>query len=312
MKRIISLFAISAFILSISAQEPLVLNYYNSEQEPETIVNNSNSGLKIVNDGDEIKIRLGDRGLTLSENGKMPVLKIDRYNNDYVEFYQDDEDNGEKRRRSRRRFTPHWSGVEFGLNNYVTSDYSFTLPAQDNFMDLNTGKSYNFNINFAQLGIGLTRHFGLVTGLGFEFNSYSFDGNNNIMKDDDGVIIEYDASIDGISLEKSKFTTTYFVVPVLVELQIPVSRGNTINIAGGMIGGAKLGSKTKLVYFDGGKEKIKEKDDYSLNVFRYGPTVRLGYESFQLYATYYMNGLFQENKGPELYPLQVGIAFTFD
>jgi hypothetical protein len=310
MKRIISLFAISAFVLSISAQDALVLNYYNPDQEPETIINSSSSGLKIKNNGDELKIRLGDRGLTLSENGKIPVLKIDRYNDE--EFYQEDEDNGEKRRRSRRRFTPHWSGVEFGLNNYVTSDYSFTLPAQDNFMDLNTGKSYNFNINFAQLGIGLTRHFGLVTGLGFEFNSYFFDGNNNIMKDDDGVIVEYDAELDGITLEKSKFTTTYFVIPVLIEAQIPVSRGNTLNIAGGMIGGAKLGSKTKLVYFDGGKEKIKEKDDYSLNVFRYGPTVRLGYESFQLYATYYMNGLFQENKGPELYPLQVGVAFTFD
>lgn len=310
MKRIFILFTLAAFITGISAQEPVELNYYNSHQEPEIIVSNNNSGLKIVNDGDELKIRLGDRGLTLSENGKLPILKIDRYNDE--EFYQDDEDNGEKRRRSRRRFTPHWSGVEFGLNNYVTSDYSFTLPDDDNFMDLNTGKSYNFNINFAQLGIGLTRHFGLVTGVGFEFNSYFFDGNNNIMKDEDGIIVEYDASLDGISLEKSKFTTTYFVVPLLVELQIPVSRGNTINLAGGVIGGAKLGSKTKLVYFDGGKEKIKEKDDYSLNVFRYGPTVRIGYESFQLYATYYMNGLFQENKGPELYPLQVGVAFSFD
>ncbi len=311
MKRILLLFALTAFIISLSAQEPVFLSYYDSMQEPEIIVNNNSSGLKIVNDGDELKIRLGDRGITLTENGKIPAMKIDRYN-DYEEHFQDNEDRGEKRRRSRNRFTPHWSGVEFGLNNYVTSDYSFTLPAQDNFMDLNTGKSYNFNVNFGQLGIGLTRHFGLVTGLGFEFNSYFFDGNNNIMKDNDGVIIEYNANDDGISLEKSKFTTTYFVVPLLVEAQIPVGRGNNINIAGGVIGGAKLGSKTKLVYFDGGKEKIKEKDDYSLNIFRYGPTVRLGYESFQLYATYYMNRLFQENKGPELYPLQVGVAFTFD
>lgn len=310
MKRILLLSALAVFLINLSAQEPIELNYYGATQEPEIIVNTGNSGLKIVDNGDELKIRLGDRGLTIFEDGSFPVIKIDRYDDRFIE--QDDEDNGDKRKRSRRRFTPHWSAVEFGLNNYVTSDYSFTLPAQDNFMDLNTGKSYNFNINFAQLGIGLTRHLGLVTGVGFEFNSYFFDGNNNIMKDDNGVIIEYNADDDGISLEKSKFTTTYFVVPLLVEMQIPVSRGNTINIAGGVIGGAKLGSKTKLVYFDGGKEKYKEKDDYSLNVFRYGPTVRLGYESFQLYATYYMNGLFQNNKGPELYPLQVGVAFAFD
>lgn len=309
MKRILLLGVLSAFVLSISAQGIAPLNF-DSQQEPEIIVSSSNTGLKIVNTGDELKIKLGDRGLTLSENQNFPFLKIDRY--EEKEFFQDEENGRDKRRRSRNRFTPHWSAMEFGLNNYVTSDYSFTLPSEDNFMDLNTGKSFNFNINFAQLGIGLTRHFGLVTGVGFEFNSYYFDGNNNIEKDDDGVIVEYDASLDGITLEKSKFTTSYFVVPILIEAQIPVSRGNAINIAAGVIGGAKVGSKTKLVYFDGGKEKIKEKDDYSLNVFRYGPTVRLGYESFQIYATYYMNGLFQDGKGPELYPLQVGVAFAFD
>lgn len=309
MKRILLTSVMAAFILGLAAQEPMELNYYGALQEPDVLIK-ENSGLKIVNDGETLKIRLGDRGLTISEDGSLPVVKIDKYKDEFI--YQDDEDNGDRRKRSRRRFTPHWSGVEFGLSNYVTSDYSFTLPAGDNFMDLNTGKSMNFNINFAQLGLGLTRHLGFVTGVGFEFNSYFFDGNNNIMKDDDGVIVEYDANLDGISLEKSKFTTSYFVVPVLIEAQIPVSRGNTLNIAGGVIGGAKVGSKTKLVYFDGGKEKIKEKDDYSLNVFRYGPTVRLGYESFQVYATYYMNGLFQDSKGPELYPLQVGVAFTFD
>ena len=229
-----------------------------------------------------------------------------------LNFYQDDDDDRDSKRHRRHRFTPHWSAFEFGLNNYVTSDYSTTLPAAVNFMDLNTGKSYNFNINFAQLGIGFTRRVGLVTGVGLEFNNYRFDGNNNIMKDDQGNIIEYDADIDGITLDKSKLSTTYFVVPALLEIQVPVSRSKTLNFAGGVIGGAKIGSRTKMVYYEDGKQKIKENNDYSLNILRYGPTVRIGYESFQIYATYYMNGLFQDGKGPELYPVQVGLSFTFD
>lgn len=238
------------------------------------------------------------------------VLKADLYD---LSFIWDDEDDDKKdRKRNRRRFTPHWSGIEIGMNNFMTADYSTSLPASINYMDLNTGKSYNFNINFAQLGMGLTRRIGFVTGLGFEFNNYYFDGNNNIMKDENGVVIEYDATLDGIVLDKSKFSTTYFTVPLLLEIQVPVTSYRTINIAGGVIGGAKLCSRTKMVYYDNGKEKIKEKDDYSLNILRYGPTVRVGYESFQLFATYYMNGLFQENKGPEVYPFQVGVAFTFD
>ncbi|MEZ5000274.1 MAG: hypothetical protein R2744_04995 [Bacteroidales bacterium] len=67
-----------------------------------------------------------------------------------------------------------------------------------------------------------------------------------------------------------------------------------------------------MVYYEDGRQKVREKNDYSLNMLRYGPTVRVGYESFQLYATYYMNGLFKETKGPELYPVQIGVAFTFD
>ncbi len=240
-----------------------------------------------------------------------PVVSIFK---DKAFLFQDDENDDKKdRRRSRRRFTPHWSGFEIGVNDFMTEDYSMYLPAADNYMDLNTGKSFNVNFNFAQLGIGLTRRIGFVTGLGFEINNYHFDGNNNIQKDEDGVVGIYDATALGIVLDKSKFTTVYFTVPLLLEIQVPVTRYRTINIAGGVIGGAKLSSHTKIKYYEGrDKVKDKEKDDYSLNVLRYGPTVRVGYESFQLYATYYMNGLFKEGKGPELYPFQVGVAFTFD
>ena len=240
-----------------------------------------------------------------------PVLS--KNSNDEVLISQDDQDDdrAEKRRRSRRRFTPHWSGFEFGMNNYMTPDNSFSLPSELSYLDLNTGKSFNVNLNIAQVGLGLTRRFGLVTGLGFEFNDYKFEGNNNITKDADGVIIPLYPDA-GIEYDKSKLSTVYFTVPVLLELQIPVSSYRTINIAAGGIGGVKLGSHSKVVYHDGGKQKIKENDDFSLNILRYGPTVRVGYEEFQIYATYYLNGLFIENKGPELYPVQIGVSFSFN
>lgn len=220
-----------------------------------------------------------------------------------------DEDKAEDRRRSRRHFTPHWSGFEFGMNNFMTSDYSLSLPTELNYLDINTGKSFNVNFNIVQLGMGLSRHFGLVTGLGFELNNYKFEGNNSITKDADGVIIPFYPE-PGIEFDKSKFSTAYFTMPLLLEAQVPVRYRNTVNIAAGMIGGIKIGSHTKMVYHDGGKQKIKESDDFSLSVLRYGPTVRIGYEAFQIYATYYMNGLFLENKGPELYPFQIGVAFS--
>ncbi len=229
----------------------------------------------------------------------------------YSFFSQDDdEDKSDGRRRARRRFHPHWTGFEIGPNGFLSSDFSTSLPAGLTYLDLNTGKSYNVNINFAQLGLGFSRHFGIVTGLGFEFNNYRFDNNNNITKDDQGVVGPFYPAA-GIVFEKSKLATVYFTMPLMLELHIPVKYHSTINIAGGMIGGVKLGSHNKMVFDDGGKQKVKEKNDFSLNVLRYGPTVRIGYENFQIYITYYMNGLFKENKGPDVYPAQIGIAFTF-
>ena len=278
-----------------------------SEDENSTNIIIGGNIFEIAAADENVKIRMGKHGLEIVETPEGTKLDWKKYEEEYAE---QDLDPAEARRRDRRRFTPHWSGFEIGLNNYLTSDYTMSLPSDLSYMDLNTGKSFNININFAQLGIGLSRHFGIVTGVGFEFNDYKFEGNNNITKDEDGVIIPYYPA-DGIELEKSKLSTIYLTMPLMLEAQIPVKARRTVNIAAGAIGGVKLGSHTKMVYFDGDKQKVKDHGDFSLSVLRYGPTIRLGYESFQVYATYYMNGLFIEDKGPELYPVQLGFAFTF-
>ena len=278
-----------------------------TEDESNTNITIGGNIFEVKSDNENVKIRFGKHGLEILETDEGPKLDWKTYD----EADRDDEDDpAEQRRNNRRRFTPHWSGFEFGLNNYLTSDYSLSLPSEISYMDLNTGKSFNVNINFAQLGIGLSRHFGIVTGLGFEFNDYKFEGNNNITKNDEGVIIPSYPE-DGIEYEKTKLSTVYLTLPLMLEAQIPVKYRRTLNIAAGAIGGVKIGSHNKIVYYDGGKQKLKEKDDFSLSVLRYGPTLRLGYESLQIYATYYMNGLFIEDKGPELYPVQLGFAFSF-
>lgn len=284
-----------------------------SENGNRTRISIAGDRLELEAAGENLMIRLGKRGIEISDGNKIDWKKYEDvyYNDEEDVYYNDEEDPADKRRRNRRRFTPHWSAIEIGVNNYLTSDYSMSLPAELSYMDLNTDKSFNINFNFAQLGIGLSRHFGIVTGFGLEFNDYKFDGNNNISKDEEGVTGPIYPP-DGIEYEKTKLTTTYLTMPLMLEAQIPVKYYRTINIAAGAIGGVKLGSHNKLVYYDGGKQKVKEKDDFSLSVFRYGPTVRLGYESLQVYATYYMNGLFIENKGPELYPFQLGIAVAFN
>jgi hypothetical protein len=253
-----------------------------------------------------INFRVGNRGLTILESLEGSKFNFETYNkND--EWNQKDKE--EERARRRNRFKGHWSGIEFGFNNYLTSDHSSVMPADINYMSLHSSKSNNFNINFAQLSLGFARHFGIVTGLGINWNNYRFSGNNNITTTPLGVIEELDP---GTPLDKSKFTTVYLTIPAMLELQIPANNHH-LNIGAGFIGASKLGAHTKMKYENG--DKVKSNDALSLNQFRYGATARIGYENFQLYGTYYMTPLFLSGKGPggnDLFPFEIGVAFTFN
>lgn len=252
-----------------------------------------------------VNVRVGNRGLSILESLEGPKFNFEKFK-DNDEWDQDDNEND--RAKSRNRFKGHWSGIEFGFNNYMTSEKSTVLPDDIDYMSLHSSKSSNFNINFAQLSLGLSRHIGLVTGLGLNWNNYRFDGNNNILKGTNGIIEELDP---GVMLEKSKLATIYLNLPLLLEVQIPADNSH-LNIAAGPIGAVKLGSHSKMVYQDG--QKIKSNGDFSLNMLRYGATARVGFSNFQLYGTYYMTPLFQTGKGPagnDLYPFEIGVAFTF-
>ncbi len=277
-----------------------------STQEESTKIALGKDLIDFEENDSSINLRVGNRKLSILESLEGPKLNFEKYDTD-EELFQNDRDNNRAWRRN--RFKGHWSGVEIGFNNYMTSDKSLILPDDIEYMSIHSGKSVNFNINFTQLSLGLTRHIGFVTGLGLNWNNYKFDGNNNILKGPNGVIEELDP---GVSLKKSKLATVYLTLPFMLELQLPLDN-NHLNLAAGPIGAIKIGSHTKMVYQDG--QKVKENGDFSLNMLRYGATARAGYQNFQIYGTYYMNPLFSSGKGPggyNLYPFEIGVAFTFN
>jgi hypothetical protein len=267
--------------------------------------------LAIVDKGDEINVRVGNRGLTILESleGKLPKFKVEKYNDVNSSFYEDQDDKKDSNEHRRTHFRGHWAGCEIGFNNYVTDNYNFALPAGIEYMSLNSGKAMNFNLNFSQLSIGLGRHIGFVTGLGLNWNNYRFDGNNNIQKDAGGNIIELHPAE---TLKKSKLATLYLDLPFLFEVQIPTDH-HRINIAAGPIGAVKISSHSKMVLENG--DKVKSDGDFSLNMLRYGATARIGYGNFEIYGTYYITPLFKQGKGPagvDLFPFEVGVAFSID
>ncbi len=261
-----------------------------------------NEVLIVEENGDTVRVVLGSRGISIVEGKEGTEIKV----------MEMDDFPRTRHNARKKRFRPHFAGLEIGLNNYVTSDFALTLPPEDAYMDLNTGKSWNWNVNIIDYGFGLgTDKVGIVSGLGFQFINYNFDGQNSIRKDPvSGAIGEYVPDYAG-NITKSKMNITYLTVPLLLEFQIPAPR-KRIYISGGVVGGLKLWSNTKIKYtVSGEKSKEKAKGDYNLSPLRWGFTARVGYRALGFYANYYMTPLFKKDLGPELYPFDIGLAFAF-
>lgn len=275
---------------------------------------------------DTTKIQLGDKEVKIIEEDGETIVIVDEDtevirepNNSDVSDNDWDYDKEwdfdwekEKKRKRHGKFKGHWAGFEFGLNNYVDQNFSLVRTAESEFLDLNTGRSWNINVNFAQFSIPtIGNRFGFVTGLGFEWNNYHFSNPNSIIKDPiTGSIQPLD--ISG-TITKNRLQTMYLTIPLILELQIlKGSRSDRIHLAGGVIGGLKLYSQTKYKLSEnGGTRTEKDWSDYYLHPFRYGVTARAGYKLVKVYFNYYLTPLFIENRGPELFPVAMGLAITF-
>jgi hypothetical protein len=317
MKKFICISILALLTLPILCQEEKIQKLEELEKNTEIKTDSGNIAKNETKvNKDTVIVEVGDEIFSVKEIGDETRIKIGKKefrveeNNDGVVVFKSSSKDSHKKHND--RFKGHLGGLELGFNSLLTDFWSTTLKPEDEYFNLNTTKSYTWNFSFPCLSIGFTRHFGLASTIGINFNKYRFDGNNSIVKDENGVIgPSYPAA--GITYSKSKLVTTYATLPLILEAQIPLSNNNrTINIGAGVIGAAKLGAHAKVVYYTGGKEKEKHKDDFSLNTFRWGATGRIGYEFFQVYGTCYFTSMFENGKGPELYPFEIGIAFTFN
>ena len=276
-------------------------------------------------------IRMGDRGLNIQDSPDGKKVDIEKYDTELRDLEESDKDRNretysnsnknkdrewnqeweqQERYKGARNFRGHWAGLEAGFNNYLHIE-AMTLPEEISYMSLNTSRSNCFNLNFSQVNIGFSRHIGLVTGIGVNWNIYRFEGMNSITVGNDGTITAL-IPVETVPLKKSKFNTLYLNFPLMFEVQIPAGYSR-LNIAAGVIGGVKLNAWTKLVYDDG--EKVRANGDYNLNLLRGGVTARIGYGNFMIYGSYYLTPWFQDLKGPNGYnlePFEIGLAFTFN
>lgn len=250
---------------------------------------------------EEDTLEPGDQDTTRINLKKMQILIIE-------------DEHGEEKRKEKKSSkkdddddrNKHWSGLYLGVNGFSTPQYSLNLPAKADFMELNYARSIHFAFNFLEKDIHLYKDYVmLVTGLGFDFNTYALK-NNVTLQANNSMVWGVTDTITRFT--RNKLKTTFVNVPVLFAFNTHPDPDKAFHFAAGMIFGYDIVTKTKQRYDFGGEEiNSKVKNDYNINPFRPSATVQLGYGGFNLYASYALNPLFKGGRGPELYPFTVGI-----
>jgi hypothetical protein len=270
----------------------LITTTENDSNRIEKTVANSAIDIK-NNQGDNLKVRFGHRATLIKER---PFSSDSRHNYHHNHEIDSCSDYSPK-------FKGHWSGIDIGTNSFANVNYKGFTP---NFMDLNQNKSLELSINFASHSIGLQKNkqnIGIVTGFGLTFSDYRFS-NPYTIKNVNGMVVP--ELLDNNGLSKSKLSVYYLTIPILFEFQLPVnSNKDKLYMSGGFIGGVKIASHTK-VKIDG--DKSKDRSDLNINPFRYGATVRFGFEDINIFGTYYFSTFFKNGRGPEMFPFTIGIG----
>jgi hypothetical protein len=240
-----------------------------------------------VYDGEQTRVKVGPGKLEVNEAGK-------------VDF---------KKEPKKPRFNGHWAGFNLGINGYLTPDNKIDMPAGYEFLDLRYEKSINVHLNLFEQNFNLiSNKFGLVTGIGIEWNNYRFSNQVKLDHTSD-MIAQIEVPASEREYTKSKLNVRYLNVPLILEFQTnPKSNVNSFHIGAGVVGGVRIGSHSKNVYENNNRQKEKVRDDFHLNPLKADATVRIGWGKLNLYGNYSLLTLFRDNKGPELYPFSVGIT----
>lgn len=203
----------------------------------------------------------------------------------------------------------HWAGVDLGVNMLFDADGNYEFEGDNEWLNLNYPRSLSVDINLAEYKIKLVKQYvGIITGFGLGYSNYGFRDSVVISSNSDTTLAGYSSDI---KYRVNKLRTTHVRVPLLLEFNTSEDPKKTFHVAVGAVGGWRIGTITKQRYDVDGKDvKQKVRGDFNVNTFEVDASVRIGYRGFTLFANYALTPLFKDGKGPEVYPLTVGLALA--
>lgn len=252
---------------------------------------------------DTTRVNLGKTEILIIEKGG--AEEVEKDSTDFEEDFEEDETVFADHSKPE----PHWAGVDFGFTMLMNSDFDNSFPDYP-YWENDAARSQVWNLNLLEHKFNIGReYFGVTTGLGFSFTSVAIKGDYLLRSETDTLYAEWDSTY---TYSKNKLKASYLTVPLLLEFNTNINPDKSFYLATGVVGGVRIGSRTKRIgELDGKEFKQKDKGTYNLNPFKLDAVARLGYNSWGVFASYSLLSLFEDGKTANIYPLTFGLSFNF-
>lgn len=185
----------------------------------------------------------------------------------------------------------------FGLDYYT--DIWLKKPPDIKTRAINQGVSVfgMYNYPFGE------SNFSIAIGIGTGFHNLYTKGRIEDIKADTITFVKIP---DSVNYKRFKLGLSYFDIP----LEFRLKTDKKVRFALGVKFGFLMDGKTKYRgnREDGQLVTQKEKQVENLQRFRFGPTLRVGYDWFNVFVYYQVTKVFEPGRGPDIYPLSVGIT----
>lgn len=148
-------------------------------------------------------------------------------------------------------------------------------------------------------------------GLGFSGMNVHHNGQFIYEANGEDVITKLVPFPEGLNIRKNKINLNYVEMPFEFRFRTMNKSIEERNVANfrfymGFKAGVLVNSHTK---YKDDEIKIKIYDIDNLMLYRYGPTLRLGFKKLSFHAFYSLTSIFETGKGPELYPFSIGLSW---
>lgn len=328
MKTLKTIFLVSVLFLSTCLVASNSVNYYKSD----TLRINTEKGaqmIMIINDLKELKHLEEDVNIILqsverviNEIGAFDTvvsLSVDKLERKII---LDGSKDGESKVHSINISRPMierepknlhgYLTLSAGMNNYLENG-KFPNDSNEQYA-VNAFRSWSYVVGGGMRWY-MSSSFSLDLDVDVSWYNFKFrDESTRISTDNDEISFSADTADYKYTL--SKIRVPYVNASIIPMFHFGSAEGGLnrkmFRVGAGFYGGYRIGGRVHYEFESNNTSSVyKASGDYYLNSYRYGVTALFGVKELNVFASYDLNTLFAEGKGPELNPFTFGINWKF-